>query len=117
MEDEIYAIGIIYEMEDGSLSPVFHIPGRAPDVVTGDNPIIGTAGVADDAEAWDTGTLTSYGTGLPASKTKRWQQISTATKEGPNFLRGLMGYHEAISETYPDLPTCDDDPDGYWGRD
>lgn len=117
MEDEIYALGQVFVMEDGSLSPVFHIPGRAPDVVTGSNPIIGTNGVADDAEAWDTGTTTTYGTGTPGSKTKRWQKISTATKEGPNTLRGLMGYHEAVSETYPDITPCDDDPDGYWGRD
>lgn len=116
MEDEIYALGIVYVMEEGSLSPVFHIPGRAPDVVTGTNPLIGSvSGVADDGEAWDTGELTDYGTGLPASKEKRWQQISTATKNGANISRGLMGYHEALTATYPDIEACDGDP--YWGED
>lgn len=116
MEDEIYALGIVYVMEDGSLSPVFHIPGRGADVVTGTNPLIGAvSGVADDGEPWDTGDVTSYGTGLPSSKTQRWQQISTATKNGPNTARGLMGYHEAISATYPTIEACDGDP--YWGLD
>lgn len=115
MEDEIYALGIVYVMEDGSLSPVFHIPGRAPDVVTGSNPIIGTSGTADDAAAWDTGIVTSYGTGLSARKTKRWQQISTATKYSANSNRGLMGYHETNADTYPDLPVCTEG--SYWGLD
>lgn len=116
MEDEIYALGIVYVMEDGSLSPVFHIPGRPIDDVTGTNPLIGAvSGVADDGEAWDSGTLTSYGTGLPASKTKRWQQISTAAKNGANVSRGLMGYHEALTATYPDIEACDGEP--YWGDD
>jgi len=116
MEDEIYALGIVYVMEDGTFSPVFHIPGRAPDVVTGTNPIIGAvSGVADDGEAWDTGTLTSYGTGLVSSKTKRWQQISTATKYSASANRGLMGYHETVTETYPDIEACDGE--AYWGTD
>lgn len=116
MEDEIYALGIVYVMEDGSLSPVFHIPGRPIDVVTGTNPLIGSvSGVADDGEAWDSGELTNYGTGLPSSKTKRWQQISTAAKNGANTSRGLMGYHEATSATYPDITACDGE--SYWGND
>jgi hypothetical protein len=116
MEDEIYPLGIVYVMEDGSLSPVFHIPGRGADTVTGINPLIGAvSGVADDGDNWDTGTTTSYGTGLPASKTQRWQQISTATKNSANASRGLMGYHQAVTATYPDLPTCDGE--SYWGDD
>lgn len=108
MEDEIYALGIVYVMEDGSLSPVFHIPGRPADVVTGTNPLIGAvSGIADDGEPWDTGDVTSYGTGIPASKTQRWQQISTATKNGPNTSRGLMGYHETVTATYPAIEACD----------
>lgn len=116
MEDEVYALGIVYVMEDGSLSPVFHIPGRPIDVVTGTNPLIGAvSGVADDGDNWDSGTTTSYGTGLPASKTKRWQQISTATKDSAFASKGLMGYHEAITATYPDIETCDGE--SYWGED
>lgn len=51
MEDEVVSLGAFFEMDDGTFSPVYHIPGRAPDVVTGDNPIIGTSGTADDAAA------------------------------------------------------------------
>jgi hypothetical protein len=31
MRDEIYAFGIVYVFKDGSMSPVFHIPGTAAD--------------------------------------------------------------------------------------
>lgn len=117
MEDEIYALGIMYVMEDGSLSPVFHIPGRPADTsITGNNPYIGTGGVADDTLAWDTGE-TQYGDTYNAAKLKRWQHISTGTKYTSGPIAGLLGYHEAISETYPEIETCDDNPDGYWGRD
>lgn len=52
MEDEVYALGIVYVMEDGSFSPVFHIPGRAADTnIAGSNPLIGVDGVADDGGA------------------------------------------------------------------
>lgn len=29
LHDEVYALGIVYVFEDGSVSPVFHIPGRS----------------------------------------------------------------------------------------
>ena len=34
MPGEVYAFGIVYLMEDNSLSPVYHIPGRSPDDLT-----------------------------------------------------------------------------------
>lgn len=114
MEDEIVPFGIIYVMEDGTISPVFHIPGRAPDTVTGSNPIIGTSGTATDGQPWDTGTTTLYGNTL-FGKTKRWQQISTATKISANNLRGLMGYHEVATATYEAKTSCDGED--YWGVD
>lgn len=115
MEDEIYPFGVYYKMGDGSISPVFSVIGRAPDVVTGSNPIIGTDGVTDDSDTWDTGTTTTYGALFNSTKTKRWQLISTATKYTFGGLSGLMGYHEAESATYPDIPTCDGE--SYWGED
>lgn len=35
MPGEIYSFGIVYIFENGSLSPVYHIPGKSPDVTTG----------------------------------------------------------------------------------
>ena len=40
MSDEVYALGRVYIFSDGSISPVFHIPGRAANTVTGSNPLI-----------------------------------------------------------------------------
>ena len=120
MENETYPFGIIYVHGSGKLSPVFHIPGRASDVTidgSAYNPYIGTGGLATDLDGWDTGTTTVYGDILNGSL-DRWRQISTATRYGTSgATTGLLGYHECDSETYPDIPTCEDLQDGYWGKD
>lgn len=116
MEDEVYALGIMYVMEDGTLSPVFPIPGRPADTsITGSNPYIGTNGVATDTLNWDTGEA-QYGDTYNAAKLKRWQHISTATKYTSGPIAGLLGYWEATT-TYPEVNACTDHADGYWGRD
>lgn len=118
MENEVQALAINYIHATGKISPSFHIPGRAPDTipVNGNNPHIGTGGVASDAKAWDTG-LKLYGDQWSQNKTKRWQNTSTALSYGPNVLKGLMGYWETASEKYPSITTCNDTPDTYWGED
>lgn len=116
MDDEIYALGVFYTFDDGTQSPVFHIPGRPADVsITGSNPYIGTSGVATDGNAWDTGSL--FGdiqTEFDTNKTLRWERHSTATQYGTQ-LKGLMGYYET-STTYPTIENCEGDED-YWGVD
>jgi hypothetical protein len=118
MEDEVYALGIVYVFQDGTESPVFHIPGRPVNpVITGSNPLIGTNGVTLDAAPWDTGTVTMYGDNVVGQP--RWKQISTAAADpyaGFSFIKGLMGYHET-ENYYPYVETCDNHVDGYWGRD
>lgn len=118
MEDEVYALGIVYVFQDGTESPVFHIPGRPVNpVITGSNPLIGTNGVTLDAAPWDTGTVTMYGEDVVGEP--RWKQISTAAADpyaGFSFIKGLMGYHET-ENYYPYVETCDNHVDGYWGRD
>lgn len=118
MASEVYALGIVYVHTDGTFSPVFHIPGRAPNVVTGDNPLIGIAGVADDGKPWDTGQVIEgqYGNIFNTAKKNRWQNISTATAYTSQAVSGLMGYWETAT-TYPTISTCDSHVDGYWGRD
>lgn len=121
MEDEVYAAGIVYVFSNGRTSPVFHIPGRAPDSPvpgTAYNPLIGSSGVPiDGGAAWDTG-LANYGNYDNPGSDNRWKLISTAysyTSAAP--LEGRMGYYECDTETYPDIATCEDLTDGYWGRD
>ena len=116
MSDEIYALGIVYVFKDGSISPVFHIPGRAPDTnITGTNPFI------TSFSNWDTDNIPSDTNVFNTNKTKRWQVYNTATKYGTPFsgsdVSGLMGYYETPT-TYPDVDApCDNHADGYWGRD
>ena len=105
--DEVIALGISYIHTDGSASPVFHIPGRSINTVTGSNPRIGTAGVGAPAP-WDTAPI-SLGR-LFSGGSERWRQISTATDTG------VMGYYET-NTTYPVIPDCLGNPDGFWGRD
>lgn len=121
MEDEIMPYGIVYVHEDGDISPVFHIPGRAPDMgitANANNPYVGAAGVVTVGSApWDTG-IGAYGNAnasLPDQK--RWRYVSTAFEYGNGAMNGLMGYHECDTETYPVVETCTDLEDGYWGRD
>lgn len=121
MDDEIYPWGIVYVHDDGEISPVMHIPGRAPNMgisANATNPFIGSNGTVSVGSApWDTG-VGAYGnanTSLPDQA--RWRYISTAFQYGNGNLTGLMGYHECTSETYPEIQSCDDHPDGYWGRD
>lgn len=123
MEDEIYALGIVYIHKDGTQSPVCHIPGRPLNDVTNNafNPHIGSSGVATDGGNWDDedGLIEAraYGSVWNSAKTKRWQVTSTAYKYGPNGpLRGMMGYHETTTK-YPEVKECSNHPDGYWGRD
>lgn len=117
MEDEVVALGIVYVHGNGQLSPVGHIPGRAPDVVTANayNPHIGTAGVATDTLPWDTGNAYLGDTQATGSN-KRWKNTSTAFAYGSGANSGQMGYWES-TQTYPSITTCNDTPDTYWGED
>lgn len=112
MPDEIYALGIVYVYKDGTESPVFHIPGRAPNTVTGTNPYI------TSFTNWDTDTIVSDINVFNTNKTKRWQVYNTATKYGVppsgSDVGGLMGYYETPTY-YPEIERCDGEP--YWGTD
>lgn len=118
MENEVYALSINYIHDSGKISPAFHIPGRAPNMIpiTADNPHIGTAGVATDTNPWDTGNRL-FGDLWAQNKQKRWQNTSTAFSYNPGVLKGMMGYWETAAEKYPSITTCNDTPDTYWGSD
>lgn len=100
MPDEIYDLAIEFIMTGGTVSPAFHIPGRAKilpsdfDTVTGDE------------------TLHLGGGEQPL-----WKALNNA--EFDNFPDGYMGYNEAESVTYPDIRCNDESVWGqdYWGND
>lgn len=112
MPDEVYALGIVYVYNDGTESPVFHIPGRAPNTVTGSNPFI------TSFTNWDTDTITSDPNIFNPAKNKRWQVYNTATKYTTPYsstdVSGLMGYYETTTN-YPEIEACDGN--SFWGED
>lgn len=113
--DEVYPIGQVYVFRNGTISPTFHIPGRAPNTITGTNPYITVF------TNWDTDDVTGDANIYNPAKTKRWQVYNTATKYASPYagtdVSGLMGYHETTTN-YPSMNApCDEHADGYWGRD
>lgn len=109
--DEVYSFGIVYIFKDGTESPVFHIPGRPINITNSpNNPDISYSGDLDTTIIPPTDDNL-----MDASLNKAWQVYNTYTRNVDN-LSGYMGYYESNS-SYPTIVTCDDHPDGYWGRD
>lgn len=82
--DEIYAFGIVYQFDDGTLSPAFHIPGRImesnhDDVIINRGP--------------DTSHLPPLQ--APVAGYPKWKVFNTAKADG------TMAYWEHDSSTYP----------------
>lgn len=93
MRDEVYALGVYFELENGSFTDVYHIPGRALNVVDTDRyGYIGENGrtlSSITASEWDSQEITVDTETAPA-----WKIINTG-------LDGMMGYYRT-EEVYPD---------------
>ena len=115
LHDEVYALGIVYVHNDGEESPVFHIPGRAPNIIA---PGGSNNAYISDGNPLDTHTLTTADLNVfDDSVLTRWKVYNTYTKDTPSALAGYMGYYET-STNYPVVSnSCDTHVDGYWGRD
>lgn len=93
MRDEVYALGVSFELNDGTETDVFHIPGRTPN-----NMVSTLSGVGEfnknygGQSDWDDGNAPS-----PVSNMKRWQVYNTAIKRSN---RGELAYWRS-SEEYP----------------
>jgi hypothetical protein len=74
MEDEVYAFAVQYEMEDGTFSPPFHIPGRGFNNVTigHHHPIKGKV-TSTTQEDWDDELLMD------------WKNVSTCTVDSASY--------------------------------
>lgn len=143
MHDEVYAFGIVYQFEDGSFSPVFHIPGRSInydcinsqtiDDTSDPNTHNRPAPIA--TEGWDTteydvvseggqNNVTTISDaevahlGIPGP-VDRWKVYNTAlqldTPPAGFVSHGLMAYHECSNATYPTIEDCDGN--SIWGDD
>lgn len=114
MKNEIIALGIVFVHNDGSESPVFHLPGRAaniPQVATHTNPYI--PGFIN----WDTDDITGDVNIINNAQTARWQVYNTASMDPTSTITsatGYLGYYQ-VTPTYPSMTACDGG--SYWGTD
>jgi hypothetical protein len=105
--DEIVALAIQYAFSDGTWSPAFHIPGRPSNL-----DYTNCSTVLDDTSeisALDPNARHISGDG----PYPRWRVYNTAVDKGNN--RYLMGYHENLNSTYPDIKDCEGE--SIWGTD
>jgi hypothetical protein len=120
MRDEVYAFGIVWIFNDGSVSPAFHIPGRTKitdsTLVTIGNsnihnrPTVITNNWDDEqiAPNFDTQHLPSV-----QNAYKRWEIYNTAIRSNinydpntPYYTKGKLAYYES-TQLYPETTDCD----------
>lgn len=96
LRDEVYALGIQFELKDGSYTPVYHIPGRAINTKA-DGSVYSVADVANTPYGdyyttnyanWDSGTRID-------GVTPGWKSFNTGLDNGE------LGYYES-EEYYPE---------------
>ncbi len=94
MRDEVYALGIQFELKNGGYTPVYHIPGRAIDKRYDGNDFVGVETnpeILDNFSTWDSELVT-----IPEyAEEARWKSFNTASAEGD------LAYYES-EEVYPD---------------
>lgn len=108
MGDEIYALGIMFEFCDGSLSPVYHIPGRAATffdrtIIDGEN--------EDNFFGCDKETWEVYNTSVildaPHEESTYTDNCGIIEDFKTNVWEsGRLGYNEQCIR-YPDIKDCD----------
>lgn len=96
LADEVYALGIEYIFNDGTISPVFHIPGRPADIFDTVDLEVGVNINPEDAAHLEL----SIGDKIP-----RWKYENTAT----GAISGNLGYYET-NTNYPETLDCDNEP-------
>lgn len=93
MRDEVYALGIQFELKAGGYTPVYHIPGRALDTRYTGNAFVGVEDnpeIVDNFATWDSALSTITG----HTTEKRWEVFNTASSQGD------LAYYES-EELYP----------------
>lgn len=94
MRDDVYALGVYFELDNGVFTDVYHIPGRAmndidTEFINGQDETGATLTSAIRSN-WDNRIISHGGeTG------EAWKIINTAT------TTGLLGYHQCDNSMYP----------------
>jgi len=103
MEDEVYAKGIVFAYNDGTVSPAFHVPGRQKTSVDDQLLTVVDIGLVTDS-ATEVDYRDTAHLGLMVGDTvERWKVFNTG-----NIISGNQ-YHMAYYETeevYPDTVDC-----------
>tara|TARA_Y100001938_G_scaffold151107_1_gene246114 strand:+ start:7919 stop:14458 length:6540 start_codon:yes stop_codon:yes gene_type:complete len=130
MRDEVYAFGIVWIFNDGSPSPVFHIPGRAKDLMSDGTacPVVDPNNHSrplNSPNGWDSqlidptvDSLNTQHLGTEFADAngmfERWQVYNTAIRTSVNMdltnrqvTEGEMGYFEAARGEYPNVLDCE----------
>lgn len=108
--DEVYSLGVYFELNNGVVTDVYHIPGRLPNIqIAGTTELTGTPNNYSPTSAdFDTGVASIDGVSNP-----RWKHFNTAIKI--SSTEGKLGYYRC-NEVYPDgygFPTNGEkDPSG-----
>lgn len=126
--DEIVALGIRYLHDDGTWSPVFHIPGRPATFSDRTlHTIVDNAAVLGGTDIWESDVthlnesdFTTWNGDYIGSTIEKWKVFNTAyvtdSHSGvhPFIHEGKMGFYEGITN-YPDIRDCDNAL--IWGED
>ena len=116
MRDEVYALGIVFTYNDGSESPVYHIPGRQKNKKSDGTFITNILDqygntINGSGAAWDM-DMVAAGDDNYDNQSERWKVFNTSTYEGSDTLDsngegwhayGQMAYWESTN-TYPNNP-------------
>lgn len=126
--DEVYALAIQYLHDDGTWSPMFHIPGKPPTVADmTEYTVVDSSAVLGVNEVWESevehlgeSEFTTWAGTYIGSTIKSWKFRNLANVTNsysathPFINEGRLGYFEC-DETYPDIRDCDNAL--IWGQD
>jgi hypothetical protein len=99
MSDEVYAFGVVYVLENGTISPVFHIPGRA----SNSNDLLPIA-VGTDVSVDFVKHVKSNA--VNGDVIPKWKLVNTA---GVGIISNIMSYYEDEQAVYPATQNCNGD--------
>lgn len=95
MRDEVYALGVYFELEDGSFTDVFHIPGRALNTFPNNGPQSGNSESGRQLTSSNKSTYDSAN--FPNTNIPYWEETNTSVL---SVDRGQLGYYRTDS-SYP----------------
>lgn len=95
MRDEVYSLGISFDLNDGTETGVFHIPGRLPNAMSSS----GLDGVGEEGRLYNSSSQSSWDTSTVEGPEGMWRYRNTAVSRTSGD--GDLGYWRS-DEVYPD---------------